>query len=106
VSYLDARYIRQVMPNRLAAIPKPIRDSSHLWIVADQQTAIAFHVLVDRGHPVCRIFGTKDATILCDELMPTLHERRRVIGANIVAHEKQDFHQNQCPALLPVTSDS
>jgi hypothetical protein len=44
------------------------------------------------GIPVCRIFGTKDATILCDELMPTLHERCRVIGAKIVAHEKQDFH--------------
>src|SRR5262245_29471183 len=80
------------MPNRLAAIPKPSRDSSPLWIVADQQTAIAFRVLVDRGHPVCRLFGTRDATIMCDDLMSTHHERCRVIGANIVAHEKQDFH--------------
>src|SRR5215467_14058829 len=80
------------MPNWLAAIPKPIRESSHLWIVADQQTAIAFHVLLDRGRPVCRIFRTRDATIMCYDLMPAQHERRRVIGANIVAHEKQDFH--------------
>ena len=29
---------------------------------------------------------------MCDDLMPTLHERCRVVGANIVAHEKQDFH--------------
>src|SRR5262249_39877232 len=80
------------MPNRLAATPKPIRDSSHLWIVADLQTAITFHVLVDRGYPVCRFFETRDATIMCDDLMPTLLELCRVIGANIVAHEKQDFH--------------
>src|SRR5262249_41306598 len=29
---------------------------------------------------------------MCDDLMPAQHKRRRVIGANIVAHEKQDFH--------------
>src|SRR5262245_13280806 len=80
------------MPNRLAAIPKPIRDSSHLWIVADQQTAIAFHVMLDRRHPFCRIFGTRDATTMCDDLMPALYERCRVIGANVVAHQKQNFH--------------
>src|SRR5262245_21136626 len=86
------------MPNRLAAIAKPIRESSHLWIVAVQQTAIAFHVLPDRERQVCRIFRTRDATItrdamiMCDDLMPTPLERCRVIGANIVAHEKQDFH--------------
>src|SRR5262245_15165993 len=92
MSHLDARDIRQVMPNRLAAIPKPIRKSSYLWVVADQQTAITFHVLVDSGHPVCRIFGTRDAATMCDDFMPTLCERCRVIGANVVAHEKQDFH--------------
>ena len=48
MSYLDARYIRQVMPNRLAAIPTNPRFL-HLWIVADQQTAIAFHVLFIAG---------------------------------------------------------
>src|SRR5262245_38714526 len=80
------------MPNRLAAIPKPIRDSSHLWIVADQQTAIAFHVMLDRRHPFCRIFGTRDTTTMCDDLMPALYERCRVIGANVVAHQKQNFH--------------
>src|SRR5215471_3132140 len=84
------------MPNRLAAIPKPIRESSHLWVVADQQTAIAFHVFLDRGRPLCRIFRTRDATIMCDDLMPAQHKRRRVISANIVAHEKQEFHLG-CP---------
>jgi hypothetical protein len=76
------------MPNRFAAIPKPIRDSSHLWIVADQQTAIAFPVLGDRGHPVFRFFGTSDAAIMREDFMPTQHELCRVIGANVAAHEK------------------
>src|SRR5262245_63968583 len=89
------------MPNWLAAIPKPIRESCHLWIVADQQTAIAFQVLLDRGRPVCRIFRTRDDTIMCDDLMPTLLELCRVIGANIVAHEKQDFHLGSCALQHP-----
>src|SRR5262245_24334063 len=89
---VNARHIREMTPNRLAGVPKPAGDSYHLRIVAEQQTAIAFHVLRDRGHPVCRIFGTRDATTMCDDLMPTPHEQCRVIGANVVAHEKQDFH--------------
>src|SRR5262249_27024940 len=95
------------MPNRLAAIPKPSPEPSHLWIVADKQTAIAFHVLLDRRHPVCGILRPRDAriprdaTIMFDDLMPTPLERCRVIGANIVAHEKQDFHLGSS-ALQPL----
>jgi hypothetical protein len=29
---------------------------------------------------------------MCDDLMSALYERCRVIGANVVAHQKQNFH--------------
>ena len=90
MTHLGSRHIREATPNRLADIRKMVRDFYHLRIVAEQQTAIAIHVLFDRRNKACRIF--EGATTMCDNLMPTLHERCRVIGANVAADEKQDFH--------------
>jgi hypothetical protein len=30
---------------------------------------------------------------MCDDSMPTLHERCRVIGADVAVDEEQDFHR-------------
>src|SRR5262245_40591681 len=62
-----------------------VRDFYHLRIVAQEQAAIAIHVFLDR-----RDF--ERATVVRDDSMATLHERCRVIGADVAVDEKQDFH--------------
>ncbi len=89
MTHFSARHIREVAPNRLADIRKMVRYFYHLRIVTEQQAPIAFHVFLDRRRNACRIF---EGATMCDDLMPSLHEGHRIIGANVAVDEKQDFH--------------
>jgi len=84
MTHPGARHVREAAPDRLADFCKMVGDFHHLRIVAEQQTAITFQVFLGE------IFV--GAVAVGDDLMPTLHERCRVIGPDIAADEKQDFH--------------